>query len=87
MSTKISIMMIYKISSHQVTQIGRDPDGFPKINCWCRDLMVHFSQLYYASPAPFWLQEFFLACSMSQSQCRFDDTKARSVHLALLYFF
>lgn len=64
---------------------GRDPDGFPKKLIAGVAILWSLFQLYYASPAPFWLQEFLRSIGVNINVV-FDDTKARSVHLAFALF-
>lgn len=64
---------------------GRDPDGFPKKLIAGVAILWSLFQLYYASPAPFWLQEFLRSIGVNLNVV-FDDTKARSVHLAFALF-
>lgn len=64
---------------------GRDPDGFPKKLIAGLAIVWSLFQLYYASPVPFWLQEFLRNIGLNINVV-FDDTKARSIHLAFALF-
>ncbi|TCP92235.1 TRAP transporter 4TM/12TM fusion protein [Cricetibacter osteomyelitidis] len=64
---------------------GREPTGFPKKLIFATALLWSLFQLYYASPVPFWLQEVVRSIGLDINVV-FDDTKARSIHLAFALF-
>lgn len=66
-------------------QGGRNPSGIAKKIIVGVAILWSLFHLYYASPAPFWLQEFLNSLGLHLSVV-VDDTKARSIHLAFALF-
>lgn len=65
---------------------GRNPYGFTKKLIFGIAILWSLFQIYYASPLPFILQEALRSIGLNSINVVFDDTKARSVHLAFALF-
>lgn len=64
---------------------GRTPKGFAKKLIVVTAILWSVFQLYYTSPASFWLQEVLTQANINLNVV-VDDTKARSIHLAFALF-
>ena len=64
---------------------GRTPKGFAKKLIVVTAILWSVFQLYYTSPASFWLQEVLTHANIDLNVV-VDDTKARSIHLAFALF-
>lgn len=64
---------------------GRSPTGFSKKLIVVTAILWSLFQLYYTSPASYWLQEVIRAWGWNLNVV-VDDTKARSIHLAFALF-
>ncbi|MGR6981507.1 TRAP transporter permease [Testudinibacter sp. P27/CKL/0425] len=65
---------------------GRNPYGFTKKLIFGIAILWSLFQIYYASPLPFVFQEALRAIGLGSINVVFDDTKARSIHLAFALF-
>ncbi|MBE2894163.1 TRAP transporter permease [Spirabiliibacterium falconis] len=65
---------------------GRNPYGFTKKLIIGVAIAWSLFQIYYASPLPFVFQEFLRSVGLGSINVVFDDTKARSIHLAFALF-
>lgn len=65
---------------------GRNPYGFTKKLIVGVAILWSLFQIYYASPLPFIFQEALRSIGLGSINVVFDDTKARSIHLAFALF-
>ncbi|KAE9527120.1 TRAP transporter permease [Testudinibacter aquarius] len=65
---------------------GRNPYGFTKKLIFAVAILWSLFQIYYASPLPFVFQEMLRSVGLGSINVVFDDTKARSIHLAFALF-
>ncbi|TNH00422.1 TRAP transporter fused permease subunit [Testudinibacter sp. TR-2022] len=65
---------------------GRNPYGFTKKLIFAVAILWSLFQIYYASPLPFVFQEMLRSIGLGSINVVFDDTKARSIHLAFALF-
>ncbi|KGQ71264.1 C4-dicarboxylate ABC transporter [Chelonobacter oris] len=65
---------------------GRNPYGFTKKLIFGVAILWSLFQIYYASPLPFVFQEALRTIGLGSINVVFDDTKARSIHLAFALF-